>query len=549
MMANHPVLPGRVFTDPNKNRFHVPQTLGFRNGVPVQALVLQGIGQEPLDAQSVQYLDKWDPNLFYGECRRAPKVNTVHPQYEVYENKTLAFRAFCVEPIAVPMEDQPRVRHVLLFYHLEDDTISVMEPPIVNSGCVQGKVLKRHRVPKASQDDGPKDAATASYWHWTDLNVGGSVWLYGRTYQLASCDAFTREFLERHGISVGGEIVVPADPYTQEQTRAMQRQTQDVDGHSPSAVLYQGLDKLGRFLAFDRQVLRFFAVWQDPMDPMHEKRYFKVLFYLADGTMEIQPEYKVNDGHYKYPNLLARQLLPRGGLLPADLPSFRDMDCYVAEDLQVGSEIEVLGRRLRLFDCDGFTRDYYAARLGIVQPPSVPTESPAPAPLVQPLPPHNGFGSPEDSLRSCLHLVPRRPCPSHPGPDDRPLRYLVRLNSERPHDLARRFVLSYQTRFGFCTITELGRRNSGREGGRFFGPRLIEKPDSDPMQPQPEYYGPADFAIGSTVVAAGCHFIVVGADLYVYKYVSERKGDFQEELIENLADYMRKEGLLRRDSE
>ncbi|XP_059469318.1 EF-hand domain-containing protein 1-like [Neocloeon triangulifer] len=540
-MADHSVLPGRVFDDPNKTRFHVPQTLGYRNGVPVQTLVVQGIGQEPLDAQTVQYLDKWDSNLFYGECRRAPKVNTVHPKYEIYENKALAFRAFCVEPVKGLMEDEPRIRHVLLFYHLEDDTISIMEPPVSNSGCVQGKVLKRHRVPKAGDEDAP-------FWHWTDLNVGGRVWLYGRTYQLASCDAFTREFLESHGIAVAAEIEVPPDPYTRQQTRAMQQQMEALEAHSPSANLYQGLDKLGRFLAFDRQVLRFFAVWQDPFDPQKEKRYFKVLFYLADGTMEVQPEYKLNDGHYKYPNLLARQLLPRGGLLPADLPSFREMDCYIAEDLQVGSEIEVLGRRLLLFDCDGFTRDYYAARIGIVQPPGVSTESPAPPPTVHKLPPHNGFGSPEDSLRSCLHLVPRRPCPSHPGPDDRPLRYLMRLDSERPYDLARRFVLSYQTRFGYCTITELKGRNSGREGGRFFGPRLIEKPNNDPTLPQPEYYGPSDFAIGSEVVAASCHFIVVGADLYVYKYVSERRGVFQEELIQNLADHMHKEGLLKEEN-
>jgi len=60
------------------------------------------------------------------------------------------------------------------------------------------------------------------------------------------------------------------------------------------------------------RVSRFFAVWQDPHDPQKEKRYFKVLFYLADGTMEVRPEYKLNDGHYHYPSLLARQLLPKG---------------------------------------------------------------------------------------------------------------------------------------------------------------------------------------------------------------------------------------------
>lgn len=178
------------------------------------------------------------------------------------------------------------------------------------------------------------------------------------------------------------------------------------------------------------------------------------------------------------------------------MPSLRELECYQAEDLQVGAELQVMGRRLLLYDCDGFTRDYYAARLGISQPPPMATASPAPPPLVQSLPPHNGFGSPEDSLLSCLHLVPRRPCPSHSGPDDRPLRYLLRLDSERPLDLARRFVLSYQPRLALCTVTELKGRNTGREAGRFLGPRRLPKPDAGGHLLQPEYYGPADFAIG-----------------------------------------------------
>lgn len=45
--------------------------------------------------------------------------------------------------------------------------------------------------------------------------------------------------------------------------------------------------------------------------------------------------------------------------------------------------------------------------------------------------------------------------------------------------------------------------------------------------------------------AAGCHFVVIGADLYVFKYVSQRKGIFQEELIQNLKDYMKQEGLIK----
>lgn len=38
---------------------------------------------------------------------------------------------------------------------------------------------------------------------------------------------------------------------------------------------------------------------------------------------------------------------------------------------------------------------------------------------------------------------------------------------------------------------------------------------------------------------------MIGADLYVFKYISQRKGIFQEELIQNLKEYMKQEGLIK----
>jgi hypothetical protein len=65
---------------------------------------------------------------------------------------------------------------------------------------------------------------------------------------------------------VGGEIEVPPDPYTQHQQQQQQQsvamqQSDSSGGLSPSESLYQGLDKLGRFLAFDRQVLRWVSLF------------------------------------------------------------------------------------------------------------------------------------------------------------------------------------------------------------------------------------------------------------------------------------------------
>jgi hypothetical protein len=39
---------------------------------------------------------------------------------------------------------------VNLVYYLEDDTLAVTEPQVLNSGLPQQKVLRRHRVPRSA---------------------------------------------------------------------------------------------------------------------------------------------------------------------------------------------------------------------------------------------------------------------------------------------------------------------------------------------------------------------------------------------------------------
>ena len=44
-----------------------------------------------------------------------------------------------------------------IYYYLEDDTISVVEPEVPNSGMPQGKLIKRQRLPKDE---------LGNTWHW-----------------------------------------------------------------------------------------------------------------------------------------------------------------------------------------------------------------------------------------------------------------------------------------------------------------------------------------------------------------------------------------------
>ena len=47
---------------------------------------------------------------------------------------------------------------------------------VILTNILQGVLLKRHRVPKNDLFKG----ADREYWHWTDLNIGAELALYGR---------------------------------------------------------------------------------------------------------------------------------------------------------------------------------------------------------------------------------------------------------------------------------------------------------------------------------------------------------------------------------
>jgi hypothetical protein len=89
----------------------------------------------------------------------------------------------------------------------------------------------------------------------------------------------------------------------------------------------------------------------------------------------------------------------------------------------------VWGRKLLLCDCDKFTQEYYKSKYGLGKEnvwgmsglpviifypyldsfPPVAIPKPQARPVKREIPPYNGFGSLEDSLATCLTLIPKPP--------------------------------------------------------------------------------------------------------------------------------------------
>lgn len=70
-------------------------------------------------------------------------------------------------------------------------------------------------------------------------------------------------------------------------------------------------------------------------------------------------------------------------------------------------------------------------------------------------------------------------------------------DSQNPKDEGRHFILSYYLSNDMISIFEKPTRNSGIIGGKFLEKTRIPKPGS--TVENPEFYSPADFAIGATV--------------------------------------------------
>lgn len=77
-----------------------------------------------------------------------------------------------------------RDRRFVLSYFMADDTISIFEPPVKNTGIVGGRYLERRPVHR------PNSQATYTE---QDLFAGAKIVVHARTFELLEADEFTMQ--------------------------------------------------------------------------------------------------------------------------------------------------------------------------------------------------------------------------------------------------------------------------------------------------------------------------------------------------------------------
>ncbi|XP_076253920.1 EF-hand domain-containing protein 1-like [Rhynchophorus ferrugineus] len=541
-MSGLPKLPGFSFRDPTISNFHLSQTFNINNGYKIPKIAYSGIGNKELDSNSVKHIGgndpiRYDPSLTYGRCKTKPLPQFL-PHYALYDQKCLTFKAFFKQSVVESPLEFYRVRPVNIIYFLEDDTITVIEPRVQNSGLLQGKIVRRSKIPK--YDDG-------SFWHWKDLAIGKDFAFHGTVYHTVDCDLFTREFMASQGLDMADPEEMPHDPYTVNR----QLQTMPKVTKTPPAD-----DKLRRFLEYDGKILKFKAAWDDRENEFGELMKFEILYFLSDDTVCVKNVQEENSGRDPYPVLLRKTKLPKIYTdTPVTYPAIyleksdaEVTEYYQPKDFLIGNTIFVLGRDMMLYDCDKFTRNYFRAALGIEQKPAIDIKEPQPAVSPPQIPPHDGLGSLEDSLQNTLTFIPKPPRKDvikQIVNANKHLRYEMKMDAVHPEDTIRRFILLYSLSDGSCKIQEPPIRNSGILGGKYLRSTLLIKPGSDALNP--ELYTPVDFYIGATILVYGQRFIITGADLYVYRYMQENSSKFPCEVIENMRNWMFSQGYLKDD--
>ncbi|KAM4797250.1 EF-hand domain-containing family member C2 [Rhinophrynus dorsalis] len=551
-----PFLPGNSFNrNLGKEKFHKSQHFGYYNDTSM--LVGEekpGIGGEPLPGQKLKSKFSVFPQ----------GVGSNAPSWVAFDKQVLSFDAYFEEEVHQRREEAYRIRQCKIYFYLEDDTIQIVEPQIKNSGIPQGTIIRRHRIPLPAPNDD-------EFYTVDHFNINKDIVFYSKIYRIVNCDEFTRNFLRKLGVRINPPGSIPADPYSTIR-KEMEESMQPLRP-------YERMDTLKQFLEHDRHVLRFYCFWDDTSSQFGDSRDLILHYFLADDTIELTEVIPPNSGRDITPVFLHRGKLPKDSPVKMYHPGqitartvlnvFGPMghggryildnlktgavhqEFYKDCDLTIGAVINVWGRRIVLCDCDEFTKSYYKTKYGIDDFTPVHYKAPPLPKIEKKIPPYNGFGSEEDSLCSCMGLLPKPPQrdfkkfmeKDRNGLESNVLRFVAKLVTNSPIDMDRQFIISYFLSDDTISVFEPLQRNSGITGGKFLERSRIKKPGQELFKSElSEYFKAEDLFVGARVNFHGHKFILVDADEYVFNYMEKNVNQFPMADITSIISKLRSVG-------
>ena len=167
--------------------------------------------------QNKKHFGEIEPQKSYSLPGKS-KTDTLHqnsegskeyePDYVKLDKKVLRYFGYFKESIVEEELESGRIRLLVIYYYLTDDTISIVDTRQENSGIPQGGFLSRGKIFKS---DGTR-------YHFSDFQPGKDVFIYGKVIRIYDADQFTRDFCAENGINLPPRQEIPEDPFIKKMT-------------------------------------------------------------------------------------------------------------------------------------------------------------------------------------------------------------------------------------------------------------------------------------------------------------------------------------------
>lgn len=445
------------------------------------------------------------------------------PSFVRNNDTDLRFKAYFEENVIEKGVPTTKARAVEILFHVHDNTLEITEMKVENVGIVQGKILKRHQVPKPLEDG---TMSPESIYTINDFHSGVVLSIYSRDYTVVDCDVFTRGYYEDLEMPFGDALPLPGHTYKTgslrpEKVEGVRSITQKFE---PPSVKGAG------FYAYGQKTLRFYGVYDDTYSLYGDKIFVKLHYFLANNTMEVVPENSRNSGR----DNLGLPRLSKNGIPKSDdkfaltnanntiLQDGDPVEMYHWKQLQIGMAIQTGSIKVRILDADPFTRQFYennglSLDTGIILPKIESSEYDMSMKMEKTY--SDAAVVPEDCVgMMAIGLqseVPRdgEKLVKYSGMI---LRYVAKLDNPKIEDVDRVFIIQIYLEDDNVQIMEPPVRNSGFKGGVFLQKQPVISSESY------RSVEPTDFYIGVNIQLLSHRFIVYDADEFTQKYMEAR---------------------------
>jgi len=132
---NLPMLPGNKYEDPSVTRHHKTQLLGIKDGTICEQTKFL---TEPIDSAMLTDMRGGASMNFNGVPNRPKHENDaipkIAPKWLKHDRQVLRFHTYFQEPVVESADENFRVHKCTMLYHLEDDTLHILEDRYENAG-------------------------------------------------------------------------------------------------------------------------------------------------------------------------------------------------------------------------------------------------------------------------------------------------------------------------------------------------------------------------------------------------------------------------------